>query len=147
MECFRFLQGVSLACVSILVAASPAFSQDCLPLHVGNPEGNYIVPGVQGEIVYRRVDGAELALDDLRAALVFVRGQAAEFRIDPQRVACSSAASTTCTRRSWWSGVGSGSRIPLDFRPPAAAASAGPRTIGAAIGPLRQEPRTRAPRR
>jgi alpha-L-fucosidase 2 len=32
-------------------------------VRVANPEGNYLVPGVQGGIVYRRVGGAELALD------------------------------------------------------------------------------------
>ncbi|HZN11778.1 MAG TPA: alpha/beta hydrolase fold domain-containing protein [Blastocatellia bacterium] len=121
----------------------------CLPLQVGNPEGNYIVPGAQGAIVYRRVEGRALALDayvqrrgsrrpavlvihgggggvrpagsraafigqflemltragynwfaidyrmggpaesldDARAALDFVRCHAAEFRIDPGRIA------------------------------------------------------------
>src|SRR6266699_2192157 len=149
MEPFRFLHGVPLACASLLIGAWPAMAQECLPVRARNPEGNYIVPGVQGEIVYRRVDGAELvldayiqrrgglrpavlvvhgggwtsgsrvafvgqlletltragfnwfsldyrlgglsryadALDDLRAALAFVRCHAAEFRIDPQRVA------------------------------------------------------------
>ena len=149
MEPFRFLHGVPLACASLLIGAWPAPAQDCLPVRARNPEGNYIVPGVQGEIVYRRVDGAELvldayvqrrgglrpavlvvhgggwtsgsrvafvgqlletltragfnwfsleyrlgglsryadALDDLRTALAFVRCHAAEFRIDPQRVA------------------------------------------------------------
>jgi alpha-L-fucosidase 2 len=114
-----------------------------------NPDGNYLVPGVLGDVVYRRVDGVELALDaylqkqgtsrpgvvvvhggggtsgsriarvgqllemlttggfswfsidyrlapehpfpaaldDLRAALEFVRAHAAELRIDPDRVA------------------------------------------------------------
>ncbi len=149
MEPFRFLHGVPLACASLLIGAWPALAQECLPVRARNPEGNYIVPGVQGEIVYRRVEGAELvldayvqrrgglrpavlvvhgggwtsgsrvafvgqlletltragfnwfsldyrlgglsryadALDDLRAALAFVRCHAAEFRIDPERVA------------------------------------------------------------
>jgi len=122
---------------------------DCLPIKVRNPEGNYIAPGVMGNIVYRRVDGRELALDayaqkrgrnrpavivvhgggwaagsriafvgqflemltragynwfsidyrlggirnykdaldDLRAAVEFVRCHANEFRIDPGRIA------------------------------------------------------------
>jgi len=44
-------------CLSI---SSSAF---CPPVRVRNPEGNYIIPGVQGDIVYRRVDGVELSLD------------------------------------------------------------------------------------
>jgi len=35
----------------------------CLPVQVRNPEGNYITPGVMGDIVYRRVNGGELSLD------------------------------------------------------------------------------------
>lgn len=124
-------------------------AEDCLPLRVGNPAGNYIVPGVRGEIIYRRAGGQALALDayvqqrgarrpavvvihggtwtsgsrvahigqlletltragfnwfavdyrlggleryeealdDLRAALQFIRCHAAEFRIDPARLA------------------------------------------------------------
>src|SRR5262245_60581050 len=38
-------------------------ASECLPINVRNPEGNYIVPGVMGDIVYRRVNGKELALD------------------------------------------------------------------------------------
>lgn len=38
-------------------------SQPCLPVKVRNPEGNYIIPGVKGDIVYRQVNGIELALD------------------------------------------------------------------------------------
>jgi alpha-L-fucosidase 2 len=134
----------------IVGAGGPeAGASECLPLRAGNAEGNYIVPGVQGRIVYRRVDGVELALDayvqrsggtrpavivvhgggwsagsrvafvgqfletltragfnwfavdyrlgglaayadaldDLRAAVGFVRCRAGELRIDPQRVA------------------------------------------------------------
>ncbi len=128
-------------------AASP-FSARCLPVRVGHPEGNYIVPGVQGAVTYRRIGDVELALDayvqragglrpavlvvhgggfaagsrvafvgqlletltragfnwfsldyrlggaaraeealdDVRAALAFVRCHAREFRIDPDRV-------------------------------------------------------------
>ncbi len=122
---------------------------DCWPVKVRNPEGNYIVPGTQGDIVYARVNGQELALDayvqkrgdkrpavlvihgggftsgsrvsfigqflemltsagynwfamdyrkngvsnykdsldDVRAALAFVRCHAKEFRLDPERIA------------------------------------------------------------
>ncbi len=122
---------------------------ECLPVKVRNPEGNYIVPGVMGGIVYRSVDGKELsldayvqkrgrnrpsvivvhgggwnsgsriafvgqflemltragynwfsidyrlggiqdykvAMDDVRAAIEFVRCHAKEFRIDPERIA------------------------------------------------------------
>jgi len=34
-----------------------------LALGAGDPEGNFIVPGTRGAIVYRRVDGQELRLD------------------------------------------------------------------------------------
>ena len=134
----------------LLAAALPAAAAaNDLPLSTADPEGNYIVPGVKGGIVYRRVDGQELnldaylqrrgrrrpavvvihgggfsagsrvafvgqlletlsragynwfsvdyrlggpdrreeALDDLRAALTFVRGHAEALRIDPDRVA------------------------------------------------------------
>jgi alpha-L-fucosidase 2 len=129
--------------------ATGAQAADCLPVRVRNPEGNYIVPGVQGDIVYRQIGGRELALDayvqkqgsrrpvvivihgggwtagsriayvgqmlevltragfnwfsvdyrlgglerytealdDLRAALAFIRCQADRFRIDPERIA------------------------------------------------------------
>src|SRR5262247_3278971 len=49
-----------LACV---LAPIWARAGECLPINVRNPEGNYIVPGVMGDIVYRRVNGKELALD------------------------------------------------------------------------------------
>jgi alpha-L-fucosidase 2 len=58
-----------------------AQAQDCLPVRVGNPDGNYIVPGVLGRIVYRKVAGVELALDayvqkrgERRPAVVVVHG-------------------------------------------------------------------------
>lgn len=47
----------------LLFAAVNAKAADCLPLKVRNPEGNYIVPGVRGDIVYSRVNGVALALD------------------------------------------------------------------------------------
>ena len=49
-----------LACA---LAPISARAGECLPINVRNPEGNYIVPGVMGDIVYRRVNGEELALD------------------------------------------------------------------------------------
>ena len=134
----------------LLATALPAAAAASdLSLRAADPEGNYIVPGVKGGIVYRRVDGQELrldaylqrrggrrpavvvihgggfsagsrvafvgpllelltragynwfsvdyrlggpddrtlALDDVRAALTFVRGHAEALRIDPDRVA------------------------------------------------------------
>ena len=35
----------------------------CLPLEARNADGNYLIPGAKGEIVYRRIDGVELAMD------------------------------------------------------------------------------------
>jgi alpha-L-fucosidase 2 len=122
---------------------------DATAIVARNPHGNYILPGVLGDVVYRRVDGVELALDaylqkrgtdrpavivvhggggtsgsrvarvgqllemlapagfswfsidyrlapehpfpaaldDLRAALGFLRGHSEELRIDPDRIA------------------------------------------------------------
>jgi acetyl esterase len=135
--------------LTVGIAAPAARAADCPPVQVRNPEGNYIVPGVRGDIVYRRVGGRELALDayvqrrgkrrpavvvihgggftsgsrvafvgqflemltragfnwfsvdyrlggpsraadaldDLRAALDFIRCRADEFQIDPERIA------------------------------------------------------------
>ena len=135
------------SCLSLALDAAAA--AQCLPLVVSNLEGNYIVPGVQGGIAYRNVNGVTLSLDayvqqrgtrrpavivvhggtwttgsraaftgqflelltqagyswfavdyrlgglpryeeavdDLRAALAFIRCHAAEFRIDPARIA------------------------------------------------------------
>ena len=51
------------------------------PIAPRNPHGNYIVPGVLGDIVYRRVGGEELSLDaylqkegDRRPAVIVVHG-------------------------------------------------------------------------
>lgn len=133
----------------LILQPTATLAAECPPLRVGNPEGNYIVPGVRGEIVYRRINGQALALDayvqqrgaqrpavvvihggawtsgsrvahigqlletltragfnwfavdyrlgglarydealdDLRAALQFIHCHAAEFRIDPARIA------------------------------------------------------------
>lgn len=138
-----------LQLLMILLTAPSALAGDCLPATARNPEGNYIVPGVQGDIVYRRVNGIELSLDayvqrlgkrrpaviiihgggftsgsraaftgqlmemltragynwfaidyrrnglrnyadavdDLRAALSFIRCRASEFKTDPERIA------------------------------------------------------------
>src|SRR5262249_45174478 len=69
---------LSLACAFASIGTRAG---ECLPVKVRNPEGNYIVPGVMGNIVYRRVDGRELALDayvqkrgDARPAVIVVRG-------------------------------------------------------------------------
>ena len=51
---------LALACAFVSIEARAG---ECLPVKVGNPEGNYIVPGVMGDIVYRQVGGRELALD------------------------------------------------------------------------------------
>ncbi len=51
---------ISIACV---LASIEMRAAECPPVKVRNPEGNFIVPGVMGDIVYRRVNGKELALD------------------------------------------------------------------------------------
>lgn len=63
-----------------LLLAVPALA-DCLPLKVRNPAGNYLLPGVQGDIVYARHGGVELALDayvqkrgDQRPAVIVIHG-------------------------------------------------------------------------
>ncbi len=43
--------------------ASPRAEMPCLPLTVANVDGNHIVPGARGGVVYRRVDAQELRLD------------------------------------------------------------------------------------
>ncbi len=65
----------------LLSGLSGAAAGQCLPVVVGNQDGNYLVPGVRGEIVYRRVNGAALALDayvqqtgDRRPAVVVLHG-------------------------------------------------------------------------
>lgn len=53
----------------------------CLPFEVGHAAGNYLVPGALGEIVYRRDEGGERALDaylqpggELRPAVMVIHG-------------------------------------------------------------------------
>src|SRR3954467_1757253 len=54
-------RGMRLALVTavLLTIAAPATAQPCPPIQVRNPAGNYIVPGVQGDIPY----SGNLALD------------------------------------------------------------------------------------
>jgi acetyl esterase/lipase len=52
-----------LSSLCTLLPFAPRATAECLPLAPRNPEGNYIVPGVLGDIVYRRVGDRELALD------------------------------------------------------------------------------------
>ena len=40
------------AAIALALTTPPAFAQPCPPLHVRNPDGNYSVPGVQGDIPY-----------------------------------------------------------------------------------------------
>ena len=47
---------------AVLAAASPVAAQ-CLPLEPREPEGNFIVPGSLGGIVYHRAGARELSLD------------------------------------------------------------------------------------
>jgi alpha-L-fucosidase 2 len=54
---------VLLLLLACALAPTGARAGECLPTNVRNPEGNYVVPGVMGDIVYRRVNGEELALD------------------------------------------------------------------------------------
>jgi alpha-L-fucosidase 2 len=49
--------------LALAFASIEARAGACLPVKVRNPEGNYIVPGAMGDIVYRRVNGVELSLD------------------------------------------------------------------------------------
>jgi len=51
-------QIILIVCV-LLALARPAAAQPCSPLHVGNPAGNYFIPGVKGDIRYSQ----GLALD------------------------------------------------------------------------------------
>jgi len=55
-------QTILLLLASVFVSIE-ARAGRCLPVKARNPEGNYIVPGAMGDIVYRRVDGRELSLD------------------------------------------------------------------------------------
>ncbi|MFN0112775.1 MAG: alpha/beta hydrolase [Blastocatellia bacterium] len=55
--------------------------QSCPPIKAHNPEGNYIIPGAMGDIVYSGVNGVELSLDayvqrrgDKRPAVIVIHG-------------------------------------------------------------------------
>jgi alpha-L-fucosidase 2 len=48
-----------LICIAVLGSGASAAAQTCPPLQVRNPAGNYIVPGVKGDIPY----SGDLALD------------------------------------------------------------------------------------
>ncbi|MDX2029858.1 MAG: alpha/beta hydrolase [Blastocatellia bacterium] len=54
---------VQSLCILLLQLLAIGAAAQCLPLAVRNPEGNYIIPGAKGDIVYRRVDGIELSMD------------------------------------------------------------------------------------
>ncbi len=77
LPAFPFLLSLFLA------ACSPQekLPAECPPVEVGNPDGNYIVPGSWGEIVYRTAGGVDLLLDayvqqgdETRPAVVVVHG-------------------------------------------------------------------------
>src|SRR3954462_5092927 len=66
-----------LLCISTLGVATPLCAQTCPAVEVRNPSGNYIVPGVQGDIPY----SGGLALDAyvhqdsaLRPSVVVIHG-------------------------------------------------------------------------
>src|SRR4026209_1058706 len=72
---------IGVAAPALLPVRSGAAAGQCLPIAVGNQDGNYLVPGVRGDIVYRRVNGVTLALDacvqqtgDRRPAVVVLHG-------------------------------------------------------------------------
>ena len=57
---------LTAACGLVLLLAAAtdgAAAPPCLPVTVTNPDGNYLVPGARGGIVYRRVGDLELKLD------------------------------------------------------------------------------------
>jgi alpha-L-fucosidase 2 len=43
--------------------AAPRVDEERTTILARNPDGNYLVPGVLGDVVYRRVEGVEVALD------------------------------------------------------------------------------------
>ena len=55
----RRVMRLALVAPVLLTIAAPATAQPCPPIQVRNPAGNYIVPGVQGDIPY----SGNLALD------------------------------------------------------------------------------------
>jgi acetyl esterase/lipase len=74
-----FMTGKIVPLLLVLAVNTPAFAQSCPALHVRNPDGNYIIPGVKGDIRY----GGDLALDayvqrsaDRRPSVVVIHGGA-----------------------------------------------------------------------
>jgi len=60
-----------------LALTTSAFAEPCPPLHVRNPDGNYIVPGVQGDIPYsgdRALDAYVQQGPRRRPAVVVIHG-------------------------------------------------------------------------
>src|SRR5213593_1938358 len=83
----KFISGCSRLCAALCVilmllpCTGGAWAAGCAPVQIRNPEGNYIMPGVWGDIVYRRIDGTELSLDayvqrrgERRPAVVVIHG-------------------------------------------------------------------------
>jgi predicted esterase len=64
----RTLPIVCAASWLTLAAFAADSASQCLPIVVGNAEGNYIVPGVQGDIFYRHANGQAMAMDAYAAA-------------------------------------------------------------------------------
>jgi acetyl esterase len=56
-----------LAILITMIAAPAVAAEPCLPVAARNPDGNYVIPGARGDIVYRRVNvgnaTVELSLD------------------------------------------------------------------------------------
>ena len=60
-----------------LALTTPAFAEPCPPLHVRNPDGNYLVPGVKGDILYsgdRALDAYVQQGPRRRPAVVVIHG-------------------------------------------------------------------------
>jgi acetyl esterase len=77
----RILLCLLALAVAETVTGAGQSAGECVPFEVTRPEGNYIVPGVQGGIVYRRLNGQALELDAYvqrgggrRPAVVVVHG-------------------------------------------------------------------------
>lgn len=73
--------GIFLWLIIFLMNAPASSAKTCLPFRVGNPLGNYIIPGSKGQIIYHRVNGNPLALDSYsqptgnhRPAVIIIHG-------------------------------------------------------------------------
>ena len=65
------------AAIALALTTPPAFAEPCPPLHVRNPDGNYIVPGVKGDIPYsgdRALDAYVQQGPRRRPAVVVIHG-------------------------------------------------------------------------